>query len=267
MKSEFTQLLAAAQLAADRAATFLREQEGRLGPESWREKRPSDFVTEVDLATERLIAEVLEREVPGSRVVGEELTPEGSHEGLTWIVDPLDGTTNFLHRFPMYAVSIAAVRDGEPLVGVVVHVPAGIRYHAVRGGGAWQDGRRIVVSAVREPRLALVGTGFPYSEMEQLPLYQRQFAAVVRGSGGLRRPGSAALDLCDVAAGRFDGFWELALQPWDVAAGALLVREAGGVVTDHAGGSDITTRRGSVVAGNPAIYAWLRNLLHSCGAP
>jgi myo-inositol-1(or 4)-monophosphatase len=267
VKSELTQLLAAAQLAADRAAAFLREQEGRLGPESWSEKRPSDFVTEVDLAAERLIAEVLEREVPGSRVVGEELTPDGAREGLTWIVDPLDGTTNFLHRFPMYAVSIAAVRDGEPLVGVVVHVPAGIRYHAVHGGGAWQDGRRIAVSAVREPRLALVGTGFPYSELEQLPLYQRQFAAVVRGSGGLRRPGSAALDLCDVAAGRFDGFWELALQPWDVAAGALLVREAGGVVTDHAGGSDITTRRGSVVAGNPAIHAWLRNLLHSCGAP
>mgnify|MGYP001293234761 FL=1 len=267
MKSELTQLLAAAQLAADRAAAFLREQEGRLGPESWSEKRPSDFVTEVDLAAERLIAQVLVSEVPGSRVVGEELTPDGVREGLTWIVDPLDGTTNFLHRFPMYAVSIAAVQDGEPLVGAVVHVPAGIRYHAVRGGGAWQDGRRIAVSAVREPRLALVGTGFPYSEMDQLPLYQRQFAAVVRGSGGLRRPGSAALDLCDVAAGRFDGFWELALQPWDVAAGALLVREAGGIVTDHAGGSDITTRRGSVVAGNPAIYAWLRNLLHSCGAP
>jgi myo-inositol-1(or 4)-monophosphatase len=262
VKSDLAQLLAAAQLAADRAAAFLREQEGRLGPESWSEKRPSDFVTEVDLAAERLIADVLVHEVPGSRVVGEELTPDGAREGLTWIVDPLDGTTNFLHRFPMYAVSIAAVRDREPLAGVVVHVPAGIRYHAVRGGGAWQDGSRIAVSAVREPRLALVGTGFPYSELEQLPLYQRQFAAVVRGSGGVRRPGSAALDLCDVAAGRFDGFWELALSPWDVAAGALLVREAGGVVTDHAGSTDVTTRRGSVVAGNPAIHAWLRELLH-----
>ena len=249
MKSELTQLLAAAQLAADRAAAFLREQEGRLGPESWSEKRPSDFVTEVDLAAERLIAELLVSEVPGSRVVGEEFTPDGAREGLTWIVDPLDGTTNFLHRFPMYAVSIAAVRDGEPLVGVVVHVPAGIRYHAVHGGGAWQDGRRIAVSAVREPRLALVGTGFPYSELEQLPLYQRQFAAIVRGSGGVRRPGSAALDLCDVAAG------------------ALLVREAGGVVTDHAGSTDVTTRRGSVVAGNPAIHAWLRDLLAATRDP
>ena len=267
MNFDLAQLLATAQLAAGRAGEYLRAKEGRLDPSEWGEKRRADFVTEVDVAAERLIAATLLDAVPDSSVVGEELSPDAELSGLVWIVDPLDGTTNFLHRFPMYAVSIAAVRDGEPLIGVVVHVPAGIRYHAVRGGGAWQDGRRIAVSAVREPRLALVGTGFPYSEMEQLPLYQRQFAAVVRGSGGLRRPGSAALDLCDVAAGRFDGFWELALQPWDVAAGALLVREAGGVVTDHAGGSDITTRRGSVVAGNPAIYAWLRNLLHSCGAP
>ncbi len=263
MKSELTQLLAAAQLAADRAAAFLREQEGRLGPESWSEKRPSDFVTEVDREAERMIADVLLRHVPGSRVVGEELTPDGARDGLTWIVDPLDGTTNFLHRFPMYAVSIAAVEDREPLVGVVVHVSAGARYHALKGGGAWQDGRRIAVSAVREPRLALVGTGFPYSEMDQLPLYQRQFEAIIRGSGGVRRPGSAALDLCDVAAGRFDGFWELALSPWDVAAGALLVREAGGVVTDHDGNTDVTSHRGSIVAGNPAVYAWLRDVLRS----
>jgi len=261
VKSDLAQLLSAARLAADRAAAYLRSREGSLPPDAWTEKRPSDFVTEVDRTAEEMIAEVLLREVPSSRVVGEELTPDGGRDGLTWIVDPLDGTTNFLHRFPMYAVSIAAVEGGEPLAGVVTHVPAGICYHAVRGGGAWQDERRLRVSIVTAPRLALIGTGFPYSEMEQLPLYQRQFAAVVRGSGGVRRPGSAALDLCDLAAGRFDGFWELALSPWDVAAGALLVREAGGVVTDHDGDPDVTSRRGSVLAGNPVIYAWLRNLL------
>ena len=261
MKSDLTQLLSAARLAADRAAAYLRSREGSLAPEAWAEKRPSDFVTEVDRTAEAMIADVLLAAVPGSRVVGEELTPDGGRDGLTWIVDPLDGTTNFLHRFPMYAVSIAAVEGGEPLAGVVTHVPAGITYHAVRGGGAWQDERRLRVSTVGAPRLALIGTGFPYSEMDQLPLYQRQFAAVVRGSGGVRRPGSAALDLCDVAAGRFDGFWELALSPWDVAAGALLVREAGGVVTDLDGSPDVTSRRGSVLAGNPAIHAWLRDLL------
>lgn len=267
MKFEPAQLLAAAQLAAGRAAEYLRAQEGRLGPLEWGEKRRADFVTEVDVAAERLIAETLLAAVPDSSVVGEELSPDAETGGLVWIVDPLDGTTNFLHRFPIYAVSIAAALDGELLAGVVHHVPADIRYHAVRGGGAWQDGTRLGVSAIAEPRQALIGTGFPYSEIGQIPLYQRQFAAVVAGSGGLRRPGSAALDLCDVAAGRFDGFWELALSPWDVAAGALLVREAGGLVTDHDGRPDIIGRRGSIVAGNPAIYAWLRDLLHSCGAP
>jgi myo-inositol-1(or 4)-monophosphatase len=260
------QLLAAAQLAADRAAAFLLEQEGRLGPEAWSEKRPADFVTEVDVAAERLIAGLLRDAAPGSRVVGEELSPDAPSTGLAWIVDPLDGTTNFLHRFPWYAVSIAAALDGELLAGVVAHVPTGVRFHAVRGGGAWRGRERLAVSQVREPRQALIGTGFPYSELEQLPRYARQFAAVIRGSGGLRRPGSASLDLCDVAAGRFDGFWELALSPWDVAAGALLVREAGGVITDHEGGEDVIGRRGSVVAGNPAIHAWLREILAEAAA-
>jgi myo-inositol-1(or 4)-monophosphatase len=258
---DLAQLLAAAQLAADRGAAFLLEQEGRLGPASWSMKRPSDFVTEIDLAAERLIAGILQEAVPGSRVIGEELSPDARPAGLAWIVDPLDGTTNYLHRFPWYAVSIAAAQDGELLAGVVAHVRAGERYHAVKGGGAWRDGERLAVSRVTDPRQSLIGTGFPYSELAQLPVYARQFAAVIAGSGGLRRPGSAALDLCDVAAGRFDGFWELALSPWDVAAGALLVREAGGVITDHDGGADVISRRGSVVAGNPTIHAWLRGVL------
>jgi len=258
---DVAQLLAAAQLAADRAAAFLLEQEGRLGPEAWSLKRPSDFVTGIDLAAERLIAGILQEAAPGSQVVGEELSPDARPDGLAWIVDPLDGTTNYLHRFPWYAVSIAAAQDGELLAGVVAHVRTGERYLAVKGGGAWLGGQRLAVSRVTDPKLSLIGTGFPYSELGQLPLYARQFAAVIEGSGGLRRPGSAALDLCDVAAGRFDGFWELALSPWDVAAGALLVREAGGVITDHDGGADVVSRRGSVVAGNPAIHEWLRDVL------
>ncbi len=266
MKPDLAQLLTAARLAADRAAGFLAGREGRLGPESWGEKRQADFVTEVDREAERLIAETLLAAFPGSRVVGEELSPDARAEGLTWIVDPLDGTANYLHRFPMYAVSIAAARDGELLAGVVAHVPAGVRYHAVKGGGAWRDGERLAVSRVAAPRRALIGTGFPYSELEQLPVYARQFAAVIRGSGGLRRPGSASLDLCDVACGRFDGFWELALSPWDVAAGALLVREAGGVITRHDGSADVVSRRGSVVAGNPAIHAWLMKVLADAAA-
>lgn len=265
MNVDTSQLLAAAQLAADRAAEFLRRQEGSLTPDRWSEKGRADFVTDVDREAERLIAEVVSAAVPGSAVRGEELTPAAEAPGLVWVVDPLDGTTNYLHRFPFYAVSIAAVVDGTPVAAVVDHVPLRRRYHAVAGGGAWQDDAPIGVSAVRDPRHALIGTGFPFKIMDQWPRYQEQFRAVLSHAAGVRRPGSAALDLCDVAAGRFDGFWEITLTPWDVAAGTLLVREAGGLVTDFAGGPDVI-RHGPLVAGNPAIHAWLLQLLSAIPA-
>ena len=268
MNADAVQLLKAAELAADRAAALLRREEGRFGPDRWDEKGRADFVTEVDRESERLIARTL-AETAGGVVIGEELTPDAStapirRSGLAWVVDPLDGTTNFLHRFPFYAVSIAALVDGEAVAGVVEHVPAGIRYRATRGGGAWQDGARMAVSGVREPRQALIGTGFPFRHIGELARYQAQFAAVAASSGGLRRPGSAALDLCDVAAGRFDGFWELSLAPWDVAAGALIVREAGGLVTGLDGEAEVV-RHGPIVAGNPVIHAWLLGLLRTAG--
>jgi len=273
VKLEARQLLAAAQLAADRAAAYLRREEGRLGPEAWSEKGRADFVTEVDREAERLIAESLTRAFPGSAVVGEELTPAaagagaaGLPTGLAWVVDPLDGTTNFLHRFPWYAVSIGALVDRRHVAGVVHHVTTGIRYHALEGGGAWQGETRLHVSTVTEPRQALIGTGFPYRFMNEWPRYREQFAAVLGSAGGVRRPGSAALDFCDVAAGRFDGFWELSLAPWDVAAGTLIVREAGGIVTGLAGEADVV-RQGPIVAGNPAIHAWLLKLLKDTDAP
>jgi myo-inositol-1(or 4)-monophosphatase len=256
------QLLATAQLAADRAAAFLRREEGSLSPERWTEKGRADFVTEVDLESERLIAATLAEAFPGTPIVGEELTPTARPAGLAWVVDPLDGTANYLHRFPFYAVSIAAVQDGEPVAGVVHHVSLGLRYRASRGGGAWEGERRLAVSPVREPRQALIGTGFPFKYVAELPRYQAQFAAVLAQAGGVRRPGSAALDLCDVAAGRFDGFWELRLAPWDVAAGALIAREAGGLVTGLEGERDVV-RHGPIVAGNATIHAWLLDLLHA----
>jgi myo-inositol-1(or 4)-monophosphatase len=260
VNADARQLLAAAQLAADRAAAFIGREEGRLAPEAWAQKGRADFVTEVDRESERLIAETLLAAAPGSIVIGEELTPGRGLAGLAWVVDPLDGTTNFLHRFPHYAVSIAAVADGEPLVAVVHHVSRGIRYHAVAGGGAFRDATPIRVSGVLDPRHALIGTGFPFRHVADLPRYQAQFAAVLAAAAGIRRTGSAALDLCDVAAGRFDGFWELVLAPWDTAAGALLVREAGGLVTGLDGDPQVI-RHGPVVAGNPAVHGWLLALL------
>lgn len=261
MKSDAGALLIAARSAADRAARYLLEAEGRLSPEAWTEKGRADFATEIDREAERLVSETLLEAFPNSRVVGEELSPGEVPGGLAWVVDPLDGTTNFLHRYPAWSVSIAALMDGAPVAGVVHHAPAGTRYHALKGGGAFQDGRRLSVSSVKQPRQALIGTGFPFKFIHLLPAYQKQFATVLANAAGIRRAGSAALDLCDVAAGRFDGFWELMLSPWDYLAGWLIVREAGGVVTDLEGRADVRGT-GPIVAGNPAIHAWLLNTLH-----
>ncbi len=243
-----------------------------MRPENWTRKGRADYVTEVDREAERLITADLTAAFPGSVVLGEELSPgtltdpprTTHHAPVMWIVDPLDGTTNFLHRFPTYAVSIAAAIDGVLVAGTVHHVPLNIAYTATRGGGAMQDGKRLEVSPNVDPRHALIGTGVPFRDLAQWPLYSRQLEAVATACAGIRRPGSAALDLCDVAAGRYEGFWELHLAPWDLAAGTLIVREAGGVVTDLHGREDVL-RHTSIVAGNPPIHAWLHQTLRLDG--
>jgi myo-inositol-1(or 4)-monophosphatase len=173
-----------------------------------------------------------------------------------WVVDPLDGTANFLHGYPQYAVSIAAARDGVLEAGVVVDVTRECCYGAVRGQGAWCAGTRLRVSDLTDPGRALIGTGFPFKRLERLDEYLDQFRRLLPLTSGIRRAGAAALDLADVALGRLDGFWELVLAPWDIAAGMLLVREAGGIVTDLSG-RDIGVEHTAVVAGNPAIHRWL----------
>ncbi|MEO7986566.1 MAG: inositol monophosphatase family protein [Gemmatimonadales bacterium] len=253
-------LLHLAGTAAKRAASYLRSVERPAGPEGWTAKGCRDFVTEVDRTAERLIADVLLAAEPGSRIVGEELSPEVVNAGLVWVVDPLDGTTNFLHDFPSFAVSIAAAVDGAIVAGVVVDVPRDDIYTAVRGGGAWQGERRLSVSTIADPEYALIGTGFPFRDNSRVAEYTRQFTRVSGATSGIRRPGAAALDLASVAAGRFDGFWEQQLSAWDIAAGVLLVREAGGLVTDFAG-RDVGVEHTSIVAGNPAIQAWLLDVV------
>ncbi len=255
-------LVNVAERAAERAANLIRGAR-RPDAEAWTEKTRHDFVTQVDREAEELIAETLTDLVPGSEVVGEELSPDAPRRAqIVWLVDPLDGTTNYLHGYPQFAVSIGALVSGVLSVGVVHDVTRDVAYRAARGQGAWSGGRRLAVSSVDNPKRALVGTGFPFRELDKLDAYLRQFAAVTRAASGIRRAGSAALDLADVAAGRLDAFWEQTLAPWDVAAGVLLVREAGGLVTTFDGAEDVLGH-GSIVAGNQEMHRWLIELVRS----
>ena len=250
-------LLEIALDAAHAGARVIRDATAQREKIVWETKGRSDFVSEVDKASERVIAEVIQRRLPTATLLGEELSPDAiAGKGLVVIADPLDGTTNFLHGYPEYSVSIAIARDGELCAGVVLNVARSEEFAASRGGGAFLDGKPIHVSNLRDPGRALIGTGFPFKTIEKLPEYLDQFNLVMRGTAGIRRAGSAALDLSNVACGRFDAFWELVLAPWDVAAGVIMVQEAGGIVTDIDGNPPSLTA-GSFVAGNPAMHAWL----------
>ena len=244
-----------ARRAASVAANFLRTAEPPA-PSAWEAKSPHDWVTSVDREAEERIREMLLREAPGSRVVGEEFGGAPGTDGLVWIVDPLDGTTNFLHRFPVYGVSIAAQLDGVLMAGVIHDVTRGAVHHAALGAGARTGETPLRVSEVKEPGQALIGTGFPFKHLDQADQYLGQMRRVIGSTSGIRRAGSAALDLAWVAAGAFDAFWELELAPWDIAAGIVLVREAGGVVTDFEGKA-IGAKHTAVVAGNPWMHEWL----------
>ena len=243
--------------AARRGADIVRDATAQRDKLVWETKGRSDFVSEVDKASEREIDAVIKRRLPDAIVLGEELSPTAiAGKGIVVIADPLDGTTNFLHGYPEYSVSIAIARNGILCAGAVLNVARDEEFTARKDGGAFMNGRRIRVSNLREPGRALIGTGFPFKNLEKLPNYLDQFSLVMRGSAGVRRAGSAALDLSNVACGRFDAFWELVLAPWDVAAGILMVREAGGVVTDL-DGNQAQLNTGSFVAGNPPMHTWL----------
>jgi len=259
---ELKDLVDVARRAAALAAAFLRAATPAAA-QDWIEKGRGDFVTDADRQSEAMIKEALTRDVPGSTVVGEELSPRAARSAeVVWIVDPLDGTTNFLHGYQQYAVSIGCLVGGTLAAGVIHDVPRDVRYWGATGLGAWQGEEQIRVSRLTQPRHALVGTGFPFKTLPQLRTYLDQFSAVLGVASGIRRAGSAALDLADVAAGRLDAFWELTLAPWDVAAGVQLIREAGGVVTTLDESDDVL-RHGSVVTGNPTMHRWLVDLLRS----
>lgn len=243
--------------AARRAADVIRDATAQRDKLVWQSKGRSDFVSEVDKASEREIVSVINRRLPDAIVLGEEFSPTTiAGSGMVVIADPLDGTTNFLHGYPEYSVSIAVACDGELRAGVVLNVVRGEEFTAAKDKGSFLNGERVRVSGLREPARALIGTGFPFKNIDRLPNYLEQFSLVMKGTAGIRRAGSAALDLSNVACGRFDAFWELVLEPWDIAAGILIVQEAGGVVTDL-DGNPAQLQSGSFVAGNPAMHTWL----------
>ena len=225
--------------------------------QTWTKSSGRDLATAADVAAERVVVERLRDAFPGVAIEAEEETSDTLAPGPRWFIDPLDGTINFVHGLPMYAVSIALYDDATPLVGVV-HLPRlGETYHALAGGGAFLGSSRLAVSPATELSDAVLATGFPYRRGELKADNRTNFDNLFYDIRGIRRMGSAAVDLAYTAAGRLDGFWELHLSPFDLAAGALLVREAGGVVTDADGGED-WLRGGHIVAANPTLHAALQ---------
>ena len=218
-----------------------------------RSKSPNDFVSDVDRAAEVAIIQELRGKYPDHAILAEE---SGSHDGrgeFEWIIDPLDGTTNYLHGFPQWSISIGLRQRGQMLLGVVYDPLHEELFTAVRGGGALLNDRKLRVSGRKGIEGALLGTGIPFRANDRLDLYLDMLRVMIKDTAGVRRPGSAALDCAYVAAGRLDGFWELNLSPWDFAAGALLVSEAGGTVTDLTGG-DRFFDTCNVVAGGLRVH-------------
>jgi len=224
-------------------------------------KQRNDYVSEVDRQAERAIIETILRAYPDHAIMAEETGESGRQDSkYLWIIDPLDGTTNFLHGLPHYAISIALQYRGR-LEHAVIYNPVNQElYTASRGSGAFLNNRRLRVAGKKNLEGALLGTGFPFRPEQDIDLYLETFKALYGPTSGIRRAGSAALDLAYVAAGRLDGYWEFDLRPWDIAAGILLVREAGGVVVDFAGGENSLTS-GNVIAANPKVmHAMLRSI-------
>ena len=225
-------------------------------------KAPNDFVTEVDQAAERVIIDTLLGAYPGHGILAEE---SGRSRGAkdseyVWIIDPLDGTTNFIHGLPVYAVSIALAHRGQVQQAVVYDPTRNDLFFASRGRGAFLNDKRLRVSKRLRLAESLIGTGFPFRKGDNFQRYMQIFESVMQNCAGLRRPGAAALDLCYVAAGYYDGFFETGLNPWDVAAGSLIITEAGGLVGNFTGEADFLHQR-EVVAGNAKIYAQLVAIL------
>jgi len=256
-------MLNTAVKAARKAGNLINRASRDLDVLKVEAKRQNDFVTEVDRAAEAAIIGVLREAYPNHAILAEESgITKGAQEDFVWIIDPLDGTTNFIHGVPQFAVSIGLKHKGVVTQGVVYDPAKNELFTATRGAGAFLNDKRIRVAKRDRISDALIGTGFPFSKLELLDRYIAMFRKVTPNCAGIRRPGAAALDLAYVAAGRFDGFWEMGLSPWDIAAGSLLIQESGGLVSDFSGEGGFL-ECGEVVAGSPKVFAQLLALIAS----
>ncbi|ENO90262.1 inositol monophosphatase family protein [Thauera linaloolentis] len=252
--------------AARRAATIINRASTQLDLLAVQSKSPNDFVTEVDRAAEQAIIEVLRDAFPGHGILAEESGESGPLNGesseYNWIIDPLDGTTNFIHGFPQYAVSIAQTKNGVLEHAVVYDPNANELFTASRGSGAFLNDRRIRVSRRTRLNESLIGTGFPFRQFDNVDAYLGMFKELTQKTAGIRRPGAASLDLAYVSCGRLDGFWEMGLAPWDMAAGVLLIQEAGGLASDLSGEAGFMAT-GNIVAGTPKVFGQLLPIIQA----
>ena len=252
-------MLNTAVKAARRAGNVINRASRNLDVVAVREKAVNDFVSEVDREAEHAIISTLREAYPGHAILAEESGASGESE-YVWVIDPLDGTTNFLHGFPQYAVAIALEHRGIVTQAVIYDPARNDLFTASRGRGAFLNDARMRVSKRPQLRSSLVGTGCPFKELAHLDSYMGMLVDVMKGTAGVRRAGSATLDLAYVAAGRLDAFWEIGLSRWDVAAGSLLVTEAGGLVGDLEG-NEGWIDSGNIVAGNPKVFVELLKLI------
>lgn len=251
--------------AAREAGRVLRRRFREAAPLHVRQKGLHDYVTEVDHEAETAVLRVLGNCYPDHVVMSEESSPEARHAPLRWVVDPLDGTTNFIHGVPTFAVSVALEDSAGPLAAAIYDPLNEELFHAHRGGGARLNGRPMSCTTIEGPAQALIATGFPFRELTRVKPYMSAFETLIRTTAGLRRAGSAAIDLAYTACGRYDGFWEIGLSRWDIAAGVLLVTEAGGTVTDVGGGTGYL-ETGDIVAAGPRMHAVLLGVTRSAFA-
>ncbi|MFQ5445457.1 MAG: inositol monophosphatase family protein [Saprospiraceae bacterium] len=250
----------------EEVAGFIRNEVGKVGREQITDKSLNSLVSYVDKTAEERLVAGLRKLLPGAVFLTEEATV-GQEEGeFRWIIDPLDGTTNFLHQLPCFAVSVALRQGEQTILGVVYEVNRRECFHAWRGGGAFLNDRKIRVSKTEKLHDSLIATGFPYRDYERLPSYFIAFEYFMKNTRGLRRFGAAAVDLAWVACGRFDAFFEYGLSPWDVAAGVLIVQEAGGVVSDFRRGSDYLFGE-ELVAANPPVYLQVMATIETAFSP